>query len=126
MVRVGRRDPGGLEKEVVAALVAAGRPLTPSEVQIELGGDLAYTTVMTSLARLAEKGVLERERAGRAYAYRPIGDSTMITARRMRRLLDSGGDPAGVLANFVAELAPEEGQLLAALLQHPADPPSGN
>ena len=122
--RVKRRDRGGLEKEVVAVLAAAGRPLTPSEVQAELGGALAYTTVMTSLVRLADKGVLQRDRTGRAYAYRLIGDATVMTARRMRQLLESGGDPAGVLASFVAELGPEEGQLLADLLQQAADPPA--
>ena len=41
MGRVTRRDRGGLEKEVVAVLAAAGRPLTPSEVRAELGGGLA-------------------------------------------------------------------------------------
>jgi predicted transcriptional regulator len=124
MGRVTRRDRGALEKEVVAVLAAAGRPLTPSEVQAELGGVLAYTTVMTSLVRLADKGVLQRDRTGRAYAYRLIGDATVITARRMRQLLESGSDRAGVLASFVAELRPEEGQLLAELLQQAAEPPS--
>ena len=105
MGRVTRRDRGALEKEVVAALAAAGRPLTPSEVQAELGGVLAYTTVMTSLVRLADKGVLQRDRTGRAYAYRLIGDATVMTARRMRQLLESGSDRAGVLASVAQAFA---------------------
>jgi predicted transcriptional regulator len=33
--------------------------------------EAAYTTLMTTLDRLYRKGVLERERAGRAFRYRP-------------------------------------------------------
>lgn len=52
-----RRAPEGLEAEVLAALTAAGRPLTSALVLTQLGGQLAYTTVMTTLARLHKKGV---------------------------------------------------------------------
>ena len=38
----------------------------------------------------------------------------------MRRVLDAGGDRAGVLARFVADLSPEDEQLLSGLLA--ADP----
>ena len=34
--------------------------------------EIAYTTVMTTVARLFEKGVLEREKDGRRYLYRPL------------------------------------------------------
>jgi len=51
----GRAGPRGLEREVLACLAAAGRPLTAAEVLAELGGDLAYTTWMTTLARLHAK-----------------------------------------------------------------------
>jgi len=64
-----RRDRGALEAEVLAALGSAGRALTPAQVLAELGGGLAYTTVMTTLARLHGKGALTRERAGRTFAY---------------------------------------------------------
>ncbi len=113
---VGR---GGLEQRVLACL-AAGRPLTAGEVLADLGGGLAYTTVMTTLSRLHSKGALTRELTGRAYAYALSGDPAVVgmtvTARRMRRLLDGGGDRAGVLARFVADLSPEDEQLLADLL----------
>jgi predicted transcriptional regulator len=118
--RSGRRPKGGLERQVLAALVAAGRPLTPGEVLAELGGDLAYTTVMTTLSRLHEKGALRREQVGRAFAYSPAGDAgsveTIAVAQRMRRVLETGGDRAGVLAHFVADLPAEDEQLLAELL----------
>jgi predicted transcriptional regulator len=87
---------------------------------VELGGGLAYTTVLTALSRLHAKGALAREPAGRAYAYSLPGDSAAmvasVTARRMSRLLDSGQDRADVLARFVADLSPTDEQLLTELL----------
>ena len=115
----GRRR-GALEREVLACLAAAGRPLTVTEVQAELGNGLAYTTVMTALSRLHAKGALTRQPVGRAYAYMPAADpetlGASVTARRMTRLLESGEDRAGVLARFVADLTPEDERLLADLL----------
>ena len=118
------RPRGALEREVLACLAAAGRPLTAGEVLAELGGGLAYTTVMTTLTRLQAKGVLTRRLSGRAYGYAVAGDPDQVeaslAAHRMRRVLDEGGDRAGVLARFVADLSPEDEQLLAGLLA--ADP----
>lgn len=115
-----RRRAGGLERDVVRCLVAAGRPLTAAEAQSELGGGLALTTVATTLTRLRTKGALRRIRAGRGYAYAVVGDpdtvTAAITARTMRRLLDAGGERTGVLARFVAVLDPADGQVLARLL----------
>jgi predicted transcriptional regulator len=117
---VGGRRRGALEQEVLGSLAAAGRPLTVAEVLADLGDDLAYTTVMTALSRLHAKGVLTREPAGRAFAYSlpadPAAMGASVTARRMSRLLGSGQDRAGVLARFVADLSPEDEQLLTELL----------
>jgi predicted transcriptional regulator len=110
-----RRERGDLENEVLAALVAAGRPLTPGEVLAALGRDLAYTTVMTTLARLHAKDAVTRERAGRAYAYAPA-DTATAAARRMRRLLDGDADRTVVLARFLDELDPSDVPLLQRLL----------
>lgn len=112
----GRRERGELANEVLAALAAAEAPLTPAQVLAGLGTDLAYTTVMTTLARLHEKGVVTRERAGRAYAYAPA-DTATVTARRMRQVLDSGEDREVVLARFLDELGPDERPVLARLLR---------
>lgn len=114
----GRRERGELANEVLAALSVADRPLTPAEVLAELGGDLAYTTVLTTLTRLHEKGLVEREAAGRAHAYRPA-DRAELAARRMRQVLEasgSGGVRQVALARFVDQLDPAELPLLAQLL----------
>jgi predicted transcriptional regulator len=101
----------------LATLWAGEEPLTPAEVRRELGSNLAYTTVMTALSRLHEKGVVDRERVGRAYAYSPMLDQAGIAAERMRGLLESGEDREAVLAQFVGSLSDEDGRVLAALLR---------
>lgn len=113
---VARRPAGALEQDVLAVLATADAAMTPAEVQAVLDGDLAYTTVMTALTRLHEKGAVSRERSGRGYAYRWAADTTTLTARRMRRLLDRDTDREGVLARFVAELGPDDGRLLGDVL----------
>jgi len=117
------REPGGLEREILACLAAHGRPMTVGEVQADLADDLAYTTVMTTLARMHAKQALHREPRGRAFAYSlPAGVDTArasMTAFQMRRLLDSDDDRAGVLAQFVAQLAPDDERLLHQLLDDP-------
>jgi predicted transcriptional regulator len=111
-----RREAGELESEVLAALWAAGRALTPGEVREELGGALAYTTVMTTLSRLHDKGVVDRRRAGRSYAYAPNVPETDFAAQRFRALLDRGHDRDAVLQGFVSELSADEERVLRALL----------
>jgi predicted transcriptional regulator len=114
-----RRPSGTLEAEVLAALWAARQPLTPAEVQTELGGGLAYTTVMTALSRLHDKGVVSREKVGRAYAYTAVLDSPGIAAARMGELLESGGDREAILARFLGSLSDEDERTLLELLQTP-------
>ena len=115
-----RRAPGGLEAEVLAVLAAVRRPFTSAEVLHELGEGLAYTTVMTTLARLHDKGVISRSRVGRAYAYAPL-DPPTVTARRMCRELDGAESREVVLARFVAELEPSDVPVLQRLLASPSD-----
>ncbi|ORT46507.1 BlaI/MecI/CopY family transcriptional regulator [Frankia sp. KB5] len=110
------RRPGQLEAEVLAALWAADRALSPGEVQAALGGGLAYTTVMTILNRLHAKGELTRMADGRTFVYQPAVSTVEFTARRMRGMLEQVDDPAGVLARFVDTLGPGEEQVLRDLL----------
>jgi predicted transcriptional regulator len=111
-----RRAKGSLESEVLAALWAAGSPLTAADVVDAVGGDLAYNTVQTILARLHAKGAVRRELTGRAHAYTPVLDDAGLAANRMQAMLDKGGDHAAVLARFLHTLAPEDEATLAALL----------
>jgi predicted transcriptional regulator len=111
-----RRAAGELEAAALAVLQSAGSALTPAQVREALGGDLAYTTVVTILSRLHAKGVLTRLRSGRAYCYAPVADEPGLAARRMRRVLDGEADREAVLARFVSGLAPADEQLLRQML----------
>lgn len=112
-----RRPAGALENEVLASLWAAAAPMTPAQVQESLGSGLAYTTVMTILSRLHEKGAVTRERVGRAYAYAAVLDQAGIAAAQMRALLDRGNDRAAVLAQFVDGLSTDDERALGALMR---------
>ena len=111
-----RRGYGDLAQAILDLVGQAGAPVTPAQVRDALGRELAYTTVMTVMARLYDRGLLARKRSGRAYAYTVVGDPAQVTARRMHRILDVDADRAGVLARFVDGLTGEDEHLLRALL----------
>lgn len=115
-VQTERRGYGDLAQAILDLVSQAGGPVTPAQVRDALGGDLAYTTVMTVMARLHDRGMLARQRTGRAFAYTAVGDPTQVTARRMHRLLDVEENRAGVLARFVDGLTPDDERVLRSLL----------
>ena len=63
---------GELERSVMEELWAARVPQSVREVHASLSTrrDLAYTTVLTTMARLASKGLLMRDTTGLAHRYR--------------------------------------------------------
>ncbi|WP_188114373.1 MULTISPECIES: BlaI/MecI/CopY family transcriptional regulator [Streptomyces] len=114
--RPPRRGQGELEAQILSALRAAEGPATAGWVQERLGGDLAYTTVITILTRLLAKGAVTRERVGRSFAWTSASDEAGLAAHRMRRVLDAESDREAVLASFVTSLAPDDERLLRELL----------
>jgi len=118
----GERRPGGaLEGQVLALLQSSCQALTPGEALKGFGGELSYSTVVTVLSRMFEKGLLTRTKQGRAYAYAPVTDAHGLTARRMRQVLESDPDRAAVLTRFVEDLSARDEELLRRLL---ADAPA--
>jgi predicted transcriptional regulator len=109
---------GELEAQVLDVLWDEGCRLTPNEVGARLrgGAELAYTTVMTVLTRLFEKGVLTRVRQGRAWAYAPVLGREEYAAARMNEILRDGGDQPTALARFVDQMTPAERARLRRLL----------
>ncbi len=93
--------------------------LTPGEVRRALSEDrpLAYSTAMTILVRLWRKGRLERERDGRAYAYRPLRSREEEVAVRMGELLTATRDRPAVLSQFVGELSADDRAQLRRMLR---------
>ena len=116
MAKLGR---GELEARVMDVLWDHGAAMTPREVHDLITTSrrpLAYTTVMTILVRLWEKGLLERDPQGRAYAYRPVAGRDEWTAERMHEVLEQAADSGVALTHFVQAIdAREMAQLRRAL-----------
>jgi predicted transcriptional regulator len=111
---------GELERALMARLWAAPGPLTVREVHDQLDRELAYTTVMTVLGRLAKKGVVRQERDGKAYRYAAASTREQLAASLMLDALgDVGEDRAATLVAFVDQVGPEEVAALRAALGRP-------
>lgn len=80
---------------------------------------LAYTTVMTVLARLHDKALATRERIGRGYSYRPTFSEPELVAHLSRRdvveLVDRYGPVA--LSQFAAALEESDPAVLARIMR---------
>jgi predicted transcriptional regulator len=114
---------GELESRVMAALWDAGGPRTVRAVHTTLAAErpLAYTTVMTVLDNLHGKGWVRRERAGRAWVYTPARAREEAGAEMLRDMLDSLGDPRGVLLHFARGMDEGESEFLRRALSRERD-----
>jgi predicted transcriptional regulator len=114
-----RLKMGELEARALAVLWDHGGWLTPREVHRLLPADhqLAYTTVMTILVRLYEKGLLERQRDGRAYAYHARETREEHAATRMAAVLETSGDRSVALSRFLVAIGPDERDQLRRMLR---------
>jgi predicted transcriptional regulator len=72
--------------------------------------DLAYTTVMTVMGRLADGGLLLKERSGRAHLYTAAGSREELTADAMLGHLHAmaPADRRSAMLYFLGEATPEE------------------
>ena len=107
-----RKPMGSLEAAVLRYLWNARQAATPGEVNRALGEEVAYTTVMTVLTRLWRKGLVDRERQGRAYAYRPLVSEADYAAKRMRDTLGRAQNREAVLSRFVDTLSARDAKAL--------------
>lgn len=109
---------GSLELKIMEAMWQhADRYLVVRDVREMLDADLAYTTVMTVMSRLRDKGLLRRQRRSRAWAYRPTMSRDAYAAAGMADALEAAEDRADALFRFLAELDPHEATTLRRLLE---------
>lgn len=116
---------GELERVVMETVWAAterGGSVSVREVHEALAAhrSLAYTTVMTVMGRLAEAGLLSRERDGRAYRYAAAGTREALTAATIREQLDAMGDAdrKAAMLHFLDDASVDEiAELKAALAE---------
>jgi predicted transcriptional regulator len=113
-----RRDQDEVEQEVLGSLAQAEHGFTAAEVQMALGQELAYSTVVSTLLRLHRKAAVTRELEGLAYRYAlagRAGTEAHVAARQMLRLLGST-DRAQALELFVGALEAADLDVIAGLL----------
>jgi predicted transcriptional regulator len=87
---------------------------------LEKRRDIAYTTVMTTIARLHDKGLLERERDGKRYRYSPKFTREQFLESTAREVLDGavgGHQVLAMLAEKVSEASALELDELEALIR---------
>lgn len=102
---------GDLERRVMEELWSSDGPRSVRDVHGALTQerDLAYTTVMTVLDRLAKKGLVHRESSGRAYLYAAVQTREQMVADVMHdALVGSERDRTAALVAFVGKVTPEE------------------
>ncbi|MQA26417.1 MAG: BlaI/MecI/CopY family transcriptional regulator [Micromonosporaceae bacterium] len=104
------RRLGELEAAIMDRLWTWSRPTRVREVLDDLRREreLAYTTVMTVMDNLHRKGLLARERDGRAYRYQATVSREDHTAGLMEAALASGGDRTAALLRLVHRMDPDE------------------
>ncbi len=87
---------GDLETDVMNAVWELGE-VTVQEVKdsLEPSRPLAYTTVMTVMTRLTEKGLLIRHKEGRAYVYKPASSQEKLAGSMLRSLVQRFYNGAG-------------------------------
>jgi len=96
---------GALEAEVMEFAWHRGDWPGVNDVLAALQGERrGYTTVMTILIRLCDKGLLERRRRGRGFVYRPTLSKEELAARALREVLAAADYPQTVLTHFVKDL----------------------
>ncbi|MCS6887940.1 BlaI/MecI/CopY family transcriptional regulator [Chloroflexus sp.] len=105
---------GPLETEIMQILWQEGSS-TVKKVHRKLAQqrDIAYTTVMTTMSRLADKGVLNRERDGLAYVYTPVISEdefvNLVVRQVLDGLLDDYSDTAiSYMVDYLAHNNPTE------------------
>lgn len=99
---------GALESEIMEIVWQSQHPISVRDVTeiLQQTKKIAYTTVMTIMGRLTEKGLLKCQTSGRAYIYQPVYSKdkflTRITHQIIKNFISRFGDIA--IAHFAEEV----------------------
>jgi predicted transcriptional regulator len=112
---------GDRELDLMQALWERGEATVTEVHETLLAQDaqVAYTTVQTMLNRLEEKGLVSRQKRGRAFVYRPLMEEPAAARLALGRVIDRffGGDPAALATHLVAgSIASDDLERLRALI----------
>ena len=107
------------ELDVMSVLWDVG-PATVAQVRERIADDLAYTTVLTVLRTLEQKGYVGHTEDGRAHRYKPLVKREVAGRTALRRLVEKvfDGSPELLLTQLVSDknLSDEELRRLRKLL----------
>ncbi|MGW0136531.1 BlaI/MecI/CopY family transcriptional regulator [Streptomyces sp. NPDC003299] len=108
------RPLGELEDAVMTRVWKWNRPVTVREVLEDLQQErsIAYTTVMTVLDNLHQKGWVRREAEGRAYRYEAVSTRAAYAAALMNDAWSQSDNPAAALVAFFGMMSDEQRQAL--------------
>lgn len=100
------------ELDVMAILWERGSG-TVAEVRTRLSDELAYTTVLTILRIMEEKGLVRHEGEGRAHRYYPLVERQTAGRSALGRLIDKlfGGSPELLVTQMVSDRGLSEAEL---------------
>lgn len=99
---------GELESEVMEIIWQSPNPVSVRDITeiLQKKRKIAYTTVMTIMGRLVDKGLLNCQQEGRAYMYKSAVSKdkflTRISRQIIKNFVSSFGDAA--VAHFVEEV----------------------
>ncbi len=94
----------GRELDVMSVLWL-NESATVAEVRERLDDDLAYTTVLTVLQTLEQKGHVRHEEEGKAYRYYPLVEREAAGRTALRRMMGTlfAGSPELLLTQLVSD-----------------------
>ncbi|MFF7075805.1 BlaI/MecI/CopY family transcriptional regulator [Streptomyces lavendulae] len=108
------RPLGELEDAVMTRVWQWNRPVTVREVLEDLQQErsIAYTTVMTVMDNLHQKGWVRREAEGRAYRYTAVSTRAAYSAALMNEAWSTSDSPAAALVAFFGMMSQEQREAL--------------
>ncbi|WP_307523550.1 BlaI/MecI/CopY family transcriptional regulator [Streptomyces umbrinus] len=123
------RPLGELEDAVMTRVWKWNRPVTVREVLEDLQQErsIAYTTVMTVLDNLHQKGWVRREAEGRAYRYEAVSTRAAYSAALMNEAWTQSDNPAAALVAFFGMMSAEQREALrdaVRMVQGPEETPA--
>jgi predicted transcriptional regulator len=122
---------GQLERAVLQVLWDSPAPVSARDVLTALTQrdtsqrELAVTTVLTVLDRLRRKGLVRRERDGRAHLYQASVSREDYVADLMLDALGQAPDRSAALTRFLGGVSPADTDHLRRALTDPAPGPPG-
>jgi predicted transcriptional regulator len=106
---------GPLEWRTLETLWARETPSSVRDLTNDFP-DIAYTTLMTTLDRLHRKGVLSRDKLGRAFVYRPRFTRSEFDSARaadaVREAVKGGGSLAPIVSCLIDAVGERDRELL--------------